>query len=66
MSGKGAAEVKPPPLTRVLLDRVYRNYWVAVLVDLKGEELDRSPEGTLDEVEQYRQNFYRYGAWLQG
>ena len=64
MSGKGA-EVKPPPLTRVLLYRVYRDYWVAVLVDLKGEELNRSPEGTFDEVEQYRQNFYRYGAWLQ-
>jgi hypothetical protein len=49
--------------TRVLLDRVYPDQWVAVQVDLMGEELDRSPEGTLDEAEHYRQNFYMYGAW---
>jgi len=36
---------------------------VAVHVDLTGEELDRSPEGTLEDAEQYRQNYYTYGAW---
>jgi hypothetical protein len=49
MSGKGAAEVKP--FTRVLLHRLYPDQWVAVHVDLMGEELDRSPEGTLEDAE---------------
>jgi hypothetical protein len=63
MSGKGAAEVKPSLFTRVLLHRLNPDQWVAVHVDLTSEELDRSPEGTLEDAEQYRQNFYTYGAW---
>jgi hypothetical protein len=64
MSGKNGAEMKPPPFTRVLLHRVHPDQWVAVHVNLMGEELGRSPGGTLEEAEEHRQNFYRHGAWL--
>lgn len=37
--------------------------WVAVALDEKGSELERSPEGSEVEAEGYMDNYRRYGAW---
>lgn len=56
---------RPPPPSRVILERTQHadTPWVAVRCKPDGTELERSPEGTFDEVETYRQNYHRYGAW---
>ena len=50
---------------RVVLERASASsdLWVAKRITTTGTELERSPEGTFEEAEQYRLNYHRYGAW---